>query len=162
MEASRFERTSVGYSLEKMKKWDTYFLDIAKRTAMLSKDPSTQTGAVIANGKNIVSVGYNGFPKDMPDKPENYIDRNEKYSRIVHCEMNALITAGRLPAGTTLYTYPFASCDRCAVHVIQAGIRHFVFPKLPESLKERWQVSLDKTKQYFKECGCTFQEYDYE
>jgi dCMP deaminase len=100
----------------------------------------------------VLSVGFNGFPQSMPDNPEWYANREEKYSRIVHCEVNALLLAEGSARGCTLYTWPFASCDRCAVQMLQAGISRFVYPTIPEHLKERWQAILDKTKRYFDEC----------
>jgi hypothetical protein len=42
--------------------------------------------------------------------------------------------------------------------MIQAGITTFVAPELPENLKERWGPSLDKTIQYFTECGVDWKE----
>ena len=73
-----------------------WFLELAKLASTRSKDPSTKTGAVIVRpNKTVVSVGFNGFPQGMPDDEELYKDRDEKYSRIVHCEVNALIFAER-------------------------------------------------------------------
>lgn len=140
-------------------KWDQRFIELSKLIASWSKDPSTQTGAVIVNqDRTILAVGYNGFPKGMEDSPELYANREVKYSRIVHCEMNAVLNAKQSVEGSTLYTYPFASCDRCCVHMIQAGIKVFVFPKLPKELEERWAVSVAKTKAYIEEAGLSWRE----
>lgn len=96
----------------------------------------------------------------MPDDEELYANREEKYSRIVHCEMNALIYAEKhLPSGTTLYTYPFMSCDRCVVHMLQAGIRRFVAPQATKEQCERWGDSFAKTRKYVLECGGELVEY---
>ena len=140
-------------------KWDQRFLELSKLIASWSKDPSTQTGAVIVSpDRTIISVGYNGFPKGMEDSPELYANREVKYSRIVHCEMNAVLNVDQSVKGCTLYTWPFASCDRCAVHMIQAGITTFVFPKLPKELEGRWAESVAKTKAYFEEAGVNWRE----
>lgn len=139
---------------------DTYFLGLAQYVASRSKDPSTKTGAVIVDPRGrVVSTGYNGFPQNMPDHPELYANREEKYSRIVHCEMNALIfsQAANL-TGCTLYTWPFLSCDRCCVHMLQAGIVRFVAPKCPEEQATRWESVFIKTRRYIVECGGTFDE----
>jgi len=142
-------------------KWDERFLELSKVIASWSKDPSTQTGAVIVSpDRTIIAVGYNGFPKGMEDTPELYANREVKYSRIVHCEMNAVLNAKQSVQGCTLYTWPFASCDRCAVHMIQAGITTFVFPKLPKELEERWKESVAKTKAYFEEAGVNWREIE--
>lgn len=44
--------------------WDEYFMSTAFLSAMRSKDPVTQVGAVIVNSqKRIVGIGYNGMPR---------------------------------------------------------------------------------------------------
>lgn len=94
-------------------KWDKRFLEMAKMVSSWSKDPSTQVGAVIVRpDKSVCSVGFNGFPQRMDDLPGLYAIREEKYSRIIHAEINALNFANEKMAGYTLYTYPFLTCDR--------------------------------------------------
>ena len=132
--------------------WDEFFLGLAKYMSTRSKDPSTQTGAVIVRpDHSVASVGFNGFPKPMPDEAELYADRNEKYSRIVHCEMNALLFCREPVSGYTLYTYPFMSCDRCFVHMAQAGITKFVAPVATPEQLERWGSAFERVRQYAKE-----------
>ena len=53
--------------MEELDKWDRRFLGLAAHVAEWSKDPSTQVGAVVANGKKVVSLGFNGFPQGMSD-----------------------------------------------------------------------------------------------
>lgn len=143
-------------------KWDLRFLEMAKLVSGWSKDPSTKTGAVIVDSLRVVlAVGFNGFPRDMEVPDTLYHNREEKYSRIIHCEMNALLHAGALPAGCTLYTYPFMSCDRCAVHMIQAGIQRFVAPISTDEQFERWGVSFVKAHKYMNEADCLLQLYDW-
>ena len=141
-------------------KWNLRFLALAQHISAWSRDPSTQCGAVIVrDDKRVVSMGFNGFPAGMPDDPALYEDRSEKYSRVLHAEVNALLFADReLVKGATLYTWPLACCDRCAVQAIQSGIRTFVFPKLPEELTSRWGASVAKTKQFYNEVGATWLE----
>jgi dCMP deaminase len=107
-------------------------------------------------------MGYNGFPHRLADSPARLNDRPTKYSMIVHCEMNAVLNAQRSVEGCTLYTWPFLSCDRCAVHMIQAGITRAVAPILPERLYDRWLESVTKTKAYFREAGINVVEVDIE
>jgi dCMP deaminase len=148
-----------------MNKWDKRFLDMAKLVSTWSKDPSTQTGAVIVRpDKSIASVGFNGFPRAMPDTDKFYQDRTEKYSRIIHCEMNALnFVQDPKMQEYTLYTYPFLSCDRCYVHMIQSGISRFVAPICPPELEERWGEAFAKVRGYANEStGITIDELDYE
>jgi dCMP deaminase len=141
-------------------KWDVRFLQVARLVSTFSKDPSTQTGAVITDDSNrVISTGFNGFPQCMPDVPENYANREEKYSRIVHCEVNAQIFAHRDLHFCTLYTWPFASCDRCVVQMLQAGITRFVFPEPSADALTRWGAAFEKTKAYIRECDAQWMEY---
>jgi dCMP deaminase len=130
-------------------KWDLRFLQVAKLVSTWSKDPSTQCGAAITDEhRNLVSVGYNGFPRSMPDKEEYYLNREEKYSRIVHCEVNALNSARRDVHGCTLYTWPCLSCDRCFVQMVQAGMLRYVAPEVTEDMNSRWGPALAKVRKY--------------
>lgn len=148
--------------------WKDYFLAEAEMKSTRSKDPSTKTGAIIVRpDKTVCSVGYNGFPKSMPDYTQYYEDREEKYSRIIHCEMNALLHAYEKVEGYTLFTWPLAPCDRCVVHHIQAGILLYVFPRCPEELESRWAAKITRSKHYIEQCGKFWMErnedgsYDY-
>jgi dCMP deaminase len=135
-------------------KWDKRFLEMAKLVASWSKDPSTQTGAVIVDESNrVVSVGYNGFPRAVDDSPERYADRELKYKMIVHCERNALLFANTSVKGCTLYTWPFGSCSVCAAMVIQSGIKRCVSPSIPPALVERWGTETELAAAMFREAG---------
>lgn len=132
-------------------KWDLRFVELAKFISSWSRDPSTKTGAVLVRpNRTIASVGFNGFAQGMLDSDELYADREIKYSRVIHCEINALLFCrDPLPlTGYTLYTTG-TNCDRCAVHMIQAGIRRFVFPKATPEQAIRWNI--DRTLKYFEE-----------
>ncbi len=137
----------------KQEKWDLRFLSMARLVASWSKDPSTKCGAVVVNGRRIVlGLGYNGFPRGMEDRPELYQDREKKLSRVIHAEMNAILNSNQSVHGATLFS-TLQSCDRCAVHIIQAGIKRVVAPK---DYDFRWPESLD----YFKEAGVEVVLYD--
>lgn len=139
-------------------KWDRRYLAMARHVATWSKDPSTQCGAVLVM-RHAIIPGFNGFPEGMPDRPEWYLDREEKYSRIIHAEMNALLHARHLDlTGASLYSWPLMSCDRCAVLLLQAGVRRFVAPPLGLELQGRWNDSLCRTKLYIAEVGGEFLE----
>ena len=92
--------------ISRQEKWDQRFLELAELVSTWSKDPSTKVGAVIVDDSRIVSIVYNGFAKGMPDVAEHYENRDEKYSRIVHAEINAIVLAGAHVKGMTLYTFP--------------------------------------------------------
>lgn len=137
-------------------KWDNRFLEMAKLVASWSKDPSTQTGAVITDSMNrVVSVGYNGFARGVNDSAERLRDRDLKYKLIVHCERNAVIFAGRDLQGCTLYTWPFMSCAPCAAMMINAGITRCV---APVSDNPRWQADFALTRQILSEAAVRLDE----
>jgi len=150
MDADVFEREN----LEKRSKWDRRFLKLAEEVAGWSKDPSTKTGAVIVDSFNrVISTGFNGFPRGVADLPARYQDRVTKLNLIVHCEMNAILFAKTDLRGSTLYTWPFMSCVRCAVHVIQTGIWRCVAPETPADKAARWADDMKAAREMFKEAG---------
>lgn len=139
---------------ERQDKWDRRFIALAKHISQWSKDPSTKVGAVIVDrDMRVVSLGYNGFAQRVDDIPELYADRDSKYNRIIHGDMNAMIFAERSIKGCSLYTIPFLPCSRCAVVAIQRGIVRVVAPALPDELKDRWGDSVQQTEQMFAEAG---------
>ena len=137
-------------------KWDQRFLELAKLVSSWSKDPSTKVGAVIADDRKIISVGYNGFPEGVLDTHERYHDRELKYKYMVHAERNALLFANTSVKGMTLYTYPFMPCSECAGMVIQAGIKRVV---TLINTNERWQESFKITTNMFDEAGVKLVQY---
>lgn len=150
------ERSDAPTTLNGYDKWDIRYIQFARHVASWSKDPSTKSGAIIVRpDRSVLSVGFNGFPQRMSDAAELYNDREKKYSRVVHCEINALIFAQGSLRGCTLYTVPFVCCDRCVVQMIQAGIDRFVFPELPEDKLERWGKSMGLAVEYIIEAGAT-------
>jgi len=142
-------------------KWDRRFLDLCKTIASWSKDPSTKCGAVIVRpNRTIVSLGYNGFPRDICDTAERLNDRQVKYSLTVHSEMNALHNAPCSVDGFTIYCYPFVACNACTIHLIQAGIKRVVAPLPSGDILSRWASDIKVTKELLKEAGVELTEYD--
>lgn len=138
--------------------WDHYFLGMAEYIASASKDPSTKCGAVIVRpDRTIVSTGFNGFPKGCDDDPEIYANREEKYARVVHAELNAILHAREPLHGYTMYTYPpgiNGSCDRCTVHIIQAGITRLVHIYDDQSeFANRWREAAERGRALYDEAG---------
>jgi dCMP deaminase len=133
-----------------MDKWDLRWLRQAREVSNWSKDPSTQVGAIIAEGKNFVSLGYNGFAPGVADLPERYANRELKYKMIIHGEVNAMHSAERSIRGCTLYTWPFMPCPVCAAQVIKRGITRVV---TPHSNNPRWLADFEISKMQFREAG---------
>jgi len=111
--------------------WDEYFMGMAHLSALRSKDPSTQVGAVIVSPDNkVVSIGYNGLPKGCSDDEYPW-DRDgnaleTKYVYVVHAELNAILNAPLPVIGCRIYVSLFP-CNECAKAIIQAGIKEIVY-----------------------------------
>jgi len=132
-------------------KWDKRFIELAQLVASWSKDPSTKTGAVIVRSdRTVASLGFNGFPRNTDDNAAFYDDRDVKYAKIIHAELNAILNAKEPIKGFTLYTSLFP-CDRCATCIIQSGIGRVVTLTASDELKKRWRESFDNSSKYFKE-----------
>lgn len=142
------------YDVEDISKKNLRFLYLAQHVSLWSKDPSTKTGCVIVRpDSTVAAVGYNGFPRAIKDKPELLNNREEKYKRTIHCEMNAILSSRERLDGYTLYNWPGQSCERCAVHVIQSGIVKVVSPKIASDYAERWKQQTKLAEELFREAG---------
>ena len=140
--------------------WDSYFLNIACVVRLKSKDPSTKVGAVIVGADhNIISTGFNGFPRGVLDYAWRYEDRAIKYALVEHAERNAIYNAARHGIrleGSTLYMVgmgpPTLPCSDCAKGIIQSGIKHLVVSGY-KPLTPGWEESLATSGSMFKEAG---------
>lgn len=158
-----------------MSKWDSRFLDLAKLVSSWSKDPSTKVGAVlVGSDKEILSVGYNGFPRGIADTPDRLNDRPTKYELVVHAEINSIMNAvrnGINTKGATMYmlatkvvdgkVWGGAPCIRCSVETIQSGVSKIVVPR-PTYMPDSWKDSCNKGAEILKEAGVELIEVDYE
>lgn len=140
-------------------KWDTRFLGLAAHISSWSKDPSSQVGAVITDGKRIISLGYNGFAAGVNDTPERLEDRNCKLNLTIHAEENAMIFAKRDLKGCTVFvTHP--PCPRCASKLVQEEIKRIVFISPSEDFLSRWADDLKLSYQMYDEAGIKHQAYE--
>lgn len=142
-----------------MNKWDKRFLELAELVSTWSKDPSTKVGAVLTRGKHVVSLGFNGFPPSIPDKEEWLNNRELKYERVVHAEMNAILNSAQPVKGCTLYLYPLFSCKECAKLIIAAGVNEVIALVDP---KQSYSVIYRDTKiaeTLFKQGGVSYETY---
>jgi dCMP deaminase len=138
-------------------KWDDRFMRLAREISTWSKDPSAQIGAVIVDDeRRILATGYNGFPRGIADTEERLNNKEEKYPRVIHAEMNAILAAlynGVSVKGATLYVWGLPVCADCTKSVIQAGIRRIVMT-YPEYASEKWQKQWNElSKPMIEEVG---------
>jgi dCMP deaminase len=144
---------------ETAEKWDQRYFDLASCVAAWSKDPKAQVGAVLLDERGWpIALGYNGFPAGVEDDAEKLRNADLKNDMVVHAEQNALLCAGSRSRGGTMYVYGKPICPRCAVLIIQAGVRRVVGiqpdpARNPESTTHKTGViSMDM----FGEDGVTF------
>lgn len=141
-----------------MNNWDRRFLSDAKHHSSHSKDPSSKIGAVFVKNNNILSIGWNGFPRGIEDSDERLNNRELKYKYIVHAEMNGIYNAthnGVCLADSTLYAYGLPVCDKCALGIIQVGVKRIVMQY--DEIPERWKDSFDLAREMFGEAGILYE-----
>lgn len=128
--------------------WDDYFMSTAILSAKRSKDPSTQVGACIVDDNNrIVSIGYNGFPRNCHDDIFPWTKDNDdpidcKNMYVVHAEANAILNAinSNSVSGTRIYTTLFP-CNECTKLLIQSGIKQIIYLSDKYSEKPAFRAS---------------------
>jgi dCMP deaminase len=145
-----------------MNKWDARFANLTKLVSLWSKDPSTKVGAaIIRPDKTVCSVGFNGFPRGVPDDPAWYEDRSIKYKVIKHAEENAIFFANEKLEGYTLYVYPLFTCSLCAGDVIQNGIKRVVAILSPEKMErfeqDKHSFGFDLAMEMYTQAGVEFE-----
>lgn len=131
--------------------WNQRYLDLAYTISRWSKDPSTKVGAVIVRPDNtIASVGFNGYPCGVNDV--NLEDREYKYQRVIHAEMNAILSAKEPLNSCTLYV-TLAPCSHCAAAIIQSGIKTVYFDAKLIQSKPNWAESFETSYSMCAEAG---------
>jgi len=145
-----------------MNKWSQRYLNLAKEISTWSKDPSKKIGAVAVGSKGqVLSQGFNGFPRGIRDHDNRLNVREEKYKFVVHGEMNCIYNAcnnGTSLDGATLYVYGLPVCSECAKGVIQVGINKVIM-QYADSVPQ-WEESYKTTKLMFKEAGIVAIRFD--
>ncbi len=134
--------------------WGKKYTNLAKEISTWSKDPSTQVGAVVIGEKGqLLSQGYNGFPRGINDTDDRLNNRERKYELVVHAEMNAIYNAslnGVSLKDSTLYVYGLPICSECAKGIIQVGIKKVVATR-PKIYNSDWDKSVKAAEALFRE-----------
>lgn len=153
------ENFNPGYTVNNNQErlsWDEYFMTISYLVANRSKDCRTKIGTVLVKDNNIISTGYNNFPRMVKDLPERYEDRETKYKFVSHSESNSITTAARLgisTLGSTCYTFGIP-CSECAKTLIQGGVSEIVLHQnWPDMTHSIWLESVKISKIMFEEAG---------
>ena len=117
--------------------WDQYFMKMAALVAERSTCLRHHIGAVIVKNERVLTTGYNGSAKGMPNcnevgclKDERKIESGvgHEICRAIHAEQNAIIQAGLHGInidGSTMYS-THTPCGVCAKLIVNAGIKRVV------------------------------------
>jgi dCMP deaminase len=140
-----------------MNKWHDRYMEMAHKVSEWSKDPNTKVGAVAVGSKGqILSQGFNGFPRGILDTDERLNDRETKYMYVVHAEMNVIYNAtynGVSLDKADLYVYGLPVCSECCKGIIQVGIKTVYVSKECLELRPHWQESWMRSVDMFSEAG---------
>lgn len=129
---------------------DEFFMRTVYSVANLSKDPRTKIGAVLVKDNNIISCGYNNFPRKVLDLKARYENKETKYKFICHAESNSILNAARAGISTDnsiLFTQG-CPCQECCKSLIQAGVSKIVIHKQWPNLTHsaQWVESIECSK----------------
>ena len=144
--------------------WDEYFINIAEQVKLKSKDNNTKIGVVLVGKNNeIVSTGYNSFPRGINDDVVERQEKPEKYFWFEHAERNCIYNAARIGVstlGTTMYMTCGISCADCARAIISAGVEKIVLRSGKGAMSPKWQESAERSNQMFKEAVIIVEFFD--
>jgi dCMP deaminase len=124
---------------------DVELLRLAYKAALVSPDPSTQTGGLLATSDRVpllTTMASNGFARGVGASSDR-LERPLKYSYIEHAERNVIYGAARqgiTTEGTILVT-TWTPCAECARAIIQAGVCEMIVLVTDEVA--HWADSID-------------------
>lgn len=139
--------------------WDECFIQVAFLIAQRSKDPNTQSGAVIVDDDNIiVGLGYNGFPRGVNDDELPWEREGDfletKYAYVVHAEENAIYNSNKNTKGCKMYCTLFP-CNECTKTIIQNGIKEVIYASDKYYDEDIWKAS----RRMLDRAGVKYSEY---
>ena len=150
----------IFYNME----WNEYFITIAEQVKEKSKDINTKIGAVIVGkDKEILTTGYNSFPRGLNDELTERQERPEKYFWFEHAERNAIYNAARIGVSlkeSTVYLTSGLPCMDCARGLIQSGVKKIVCKQnCTTKNNDKWLEQQERSLILFSECGVEVEFY---
>jgi dCMP deaminase len=136
------------------------YMRLAKEISTWSKDPRKKIGAVVVGHKGqVLSQGYNGFPRKVKDIDARYNDREVKRKFVIHAEMNCIYNAsltGVSLEGSSMFIYGLPPCSECAKGIIQSGVSKVFYYFSPDEDSTRWEESFKLSRVMFDEVGVNY------
>jgi dCMP deaminase len=121
---------------------DQYYMDVAIRTAKLSRAQRKQVGAIVIKDDRMIGYGFNGTPPGWKTNAceefklvHNKLIAGGAFStlvtrkEVIHAEANAIAKVAKSPessAGSTMYC-THSPCMECAKQMVSAGIERVVY-----------------------------------
>lgn len=144
--------------------WKEYFRELAKTVSKKSKDRNAKIGAVIVGkGNEVISTGYNSFPRNLNDEVEERYERPEKFYWTEHAERNAIYNAARVGVptdGCSIYLSHWFPCADCARAIINSGITKLYCDELNLDIPSKFNESFKRSIEMLLESGVEIIHYD--
>jgi dCMP deaminase len=133
------------------------YFKLAKYQAdIFSKDSCKKVGALFLAPESyqILSMGFNGFPRKVNEKKIERWERPEKYFFVCHAEQNGIYNACRhgTPLNNSICIVTLFPCTNCTKGLIQVGITTLI-SKEPDMNHERWGIEFKYSKLMLEEAG---------
>ena len=130
------------------------YMNMAKCLADCSDDKKLKVGSVIVKQNNVISTGYNAHTEHIT--APNQLPNGTTDPRVRHSEKNALmglIKSNENAVGATMLC-THACCYLCAIDIVDAGIKHFIYEseyRSDEGIKHllRNGVTVEQLKQTY-------------
>lgn len=109
---------------------DEHFLKIADVISERATCDRLKVGSVIVKNGAIISTGYNGAPRQLDHCDDvGHMIRDNHCIRVVHAEINCLLSAARLGGGThdAILYCNYQPCWECFKAIVNAGISKVVY-----------------------------------
>ncbi|KAI9004049.1 cytidine deaminase-like protein [Gaertneriomyces semiglobifer] len=118
--------------------WDAYFMELCDLAAKRSNCMKRRVGCILVKDRRVISTGYNGTPRGVPNCSEGGCPRCNSNSRCgtgldvclcLHAEENALLEAGRerVDSGEVILYCNTCPCLGCAKKIVQVGVKQVVY-----------------------------------
>ncbi len=141
----------------------------AYQRSLRSPDPNTKVGAILARSDltrrrtHELGSGHNCLPTGVKHTHERWHDRETKLRLVVHAEVAAVMDAaigGRRTRDSIIYVsqtdptgvfWGSPPCVRCAVHLIQAGVRAVITWPPREGVVSKWAADHEEARLLLQE-----------
>ena len=114
-------------NIDKINKFDRFYINVANEVAKLSYAKRSQVGAILVKDGNIISFGYNGMPHGFDNICED--ENNVTNKEVLHAESNVIakIAKTNQSSDNSILYITLSPCIECAKLIKQAGIKEVIY-----------------------------------